>query len=144
MHKAERTQADDLQEDYSIMSALDCGDSQDMTRQEFKDDADTNKLLNRFGVGLPQRQAEYGQEINFDLDLQTALDTMNKARLAYRELPAEIRKQYPSWQRIVAAINSGTLTLDIKPKDGIPDTQQPKPDSKTTVPATNPDREAGK
>lgn len=82
------------------------------TRQEFKNEADINIMLNRFGVaGAQQRSAEYGKDIDFNIDLQTALNAVQQAKLAYAALPPNLRDKYTSWQSLLNALNEGTLEL---------------------------------
>lgn len=108
MHKAVRTQEDDLGDIYSQQTALDMSGFPDRARQEFKDEADINILLRRFGVTVPQKQVTYG-EANFDLDLQQAHAAVREAKEGFARLPEELRKKYPSWKSIFNAIQSGEL-----------------------------------
>lgn len=130
MQKAERTQVDGKQPDYSERSGLDCSGSVDRARQEFKDEADTNKLLARYGVGLPLKPVVYGEQ-DFQLDLQKALEAVQVAKQAYRDLAPEIRRDYPSWQRLLMALENGKLSLDppkpvpAVPSPGVPPTVPP-------------------
>lgn len=84
-------------------------------RQEFRDDADINKLLARHGVTavLNQREGVYG-EVNYDLDLQGAYTAQREASDAYGALPAEVREKYPTWEDVLAAANRGEVVM----KDG--------------------------
>lgn len=118
-----RRQSDDDQQRHSDAAAIDFTDDPGKTRQEFKDEADTNILLKRFGVGIPQKQVTYG-ETDFNIDLQTALEAVAIAKKAYKDLPADLRKQYPSWQTLLNHIESGKLTLDLTP----PKKDEPKTD----------------
>lgn len=118
-----RRQSDGEQEIFSAEAAISFEDDPGKTRQEFKDEADTNILLKRFGVGIPQKQVTYG-ETDFNIDLQTALEAVAIAKKAYKDLPADLRKQYPSWQTLLNHIESGKLTLDLTP----PKTHEPKTD----------------
>lgn len=116
MHPAVRTQVDGKQRAFSKASAIDCSDSRDMARQEFKAEADTNLLLARFGVGVPQKAITFGDRDMVGDPLQTALAAIATARQAYRDLPPEIRAEYPTWQRLVSALQSRKLNLDEKAK----------------------------
>lgn len=112
MHPAIRTQTDQMQDFYTELSALDCTDSVDRARQEFKDEADINKLLARFGVHAQQRQPTFG-EVDFDLDLQQALFAVQEAKQAHRAMPATLRERYPTWQSLLNGLESGEFKLDL-------------------------------
>lgn len=124
MQRSERTQADDEQEYYSELSGLDCSNLPDMARQEFKDEADTNKLLARYGVGVPQKPVTFS-EAAFNMDLQQALEALNTARTAYHQMSPEIRQAYPTWRRLLDALQSGKVVFDM-PKT-VPPAPEPKP-----------------
>lgn len=111
MHPAVRTQNDKMQDLYSQMEGVDCSESADRTRQEFRDEADTNKLLARYGVGVPQKPVEFGEQ--FNTELQEALAAINTARQTYRDLTPEQRREYPTWQRLLNALESGKLSFDM-------------------------------
>lgn len=119
MVRAERTQVDGLQDEYSALSALNCSEdlpdgkpNEDRARQEFKKETDINEILRRFGVGDESnlRQGTFG-EIDYNLDLQQALSSIDQAKSAYREMPNELQRRYPTWQRFLNAIERGELTL---------------------------------
>lgn len=117
MPKAERTQADDRQEAYSAAGALDCSKDRDMARQEFKDEADINKLLARFGVGgapPPQQLKGTFTETDFGLDLQNALAAVDNAKSVWSRLPQNLKTKYPSWRRMLNAATTGDLGADLK------------------------------
>lgn len=116
MQKAERTQVDGEQRYYSDLTAIDCTDSQDMARQEFAAEADINLLLQRYGVGIPQKPLEYG-ETDFTLDLQLALEAVQMAKNAYQEMPVELRRRFPSWQTLLNQIQQGKLKFTRKKED---------------------------
>lgn len=129
MKSAERTQYDDLQELYSEKSGLDCSQEIDTARQEFKEEADTNKIMQRFGVNVPQKPIQFGEQ--FDIELQDALEAVRSARKAYRELPPDVRKEYPSWRTLLENLMSGKLSLDKKEeKSDRADTPKPTEDKK--------------
>lgn len=110
MNRALRTQADGAQDEYSDKASIDFADAIDTARQEFKDDADVNKLLAKFGVNAPQRQVTFG-EVDYTLDLQDAFDAIKQAKAAYNRLPDEIKKDYPSWQTLLNGINTGLIHI---------------------------------
>lgn len=110
MHRATRTQVDEDQDLYSLETGLDFAGTTDLARQEFKDEADLNILLKRFGVGgAMQRPLSWGQA-DYDLDLQRAIGAVEDAKRAHRAMPEELRKIYPTWRDMLNAIESGRLT----------------------------------
>lgn len=111
--KALRTQHDDLQDDYSQLGGLDCSDSRDMARQEFKDETDVNVILKRFGVDSFQAKAPIFGETDYDIDLQQALAAIQSAKEVHRGLPPELKKVYTNWRSMLNAANSGDLKRDM-------------------------------
>lgn len=120
MKPAKRTQVDSLGDFYSAFTVIDSSTKPDMTRQEYKDETDTNKLLYRYGVGLVPGRAQptWGQEVDFDLDLQTALGAVADAKRAWGDLPPNLKAAYPSWQQLLNALESGQLR--IKAEEDLP------------------------
>lgn len=108
--KAIRSQADDLQDEMSELSGLDCSEDRDMTRQEYGEEADINALMRRYGVNAPQRQPTYGQEINYDLELQHAYAAIDDARRFFDAAPVELRTQFPTWQAMLNGMATGAYT----------------------------------
>lgn len=123
--KAIRTQADDLGPEMSIETGLDCSNDPQLTRQEFKDEADVNKLLLRYGVGLPVRTPEWGVTTDFDIDLQIALSAIHEAKQAHRDLPDNLKAKYPTWKKLLNALDRGELQLNLKEPE--PTQAPPKP-----------------
>lgn len=110
----QRTQKDGAQDEYSFASSLDTGDEKH-TRQEFKDEADLNILLARFGVSTPIRtDLQYGQEVDYNLDLQQAFAAIESARRANLATPAELRDKYPSWREVLNGAESGEYQRDLQ------------------------------
>lgn len=105
---AVRHQADGNQKNWSKRSALQCN-TPSLTRQEYRTEADINELLKRFGVTT--RIPVWGQTVDFNLDLQTALAAIRDVKRAYRDLPDNLREKYKSWQSLMNAIDQGRLSL---------------------------------
>lgn len=67
------------------------------TRQEFKDDADINLLLKRFGVTgkmpAPLKAPQYGDFTQVD-DFESAMNALLDARDRFDALPASIRDEF--------------------------------------------------
>lgn len=104
-----------------------------VTRQEFGQEADINYILSRFGVNSFARPVQYG-EVDYDIDLQTALSAIEQAELGYNRLPEELRKQYPSWESVILALAEGTNIREIR--ELLRREEQPKqePDDHATRP----------
>lgn len=133
MPVAQRTQADDMQKAYSELTQIDCSDEIDRTHQEFKKEADINDLMTRFGVG--QRQPQFG-DMDFSLDLQSALAAVREAKDVHARMPDSIRKLYPTWRSLLNAANTGDLKKDLAKLEA---------DQKTkTVPPDQPPKEEAK
>lgn len=110
---AVRTPVDGLQDLYSQEAGQDVG-TDTPTRQEFKDEADINILLARFGVTTEQqRPMTWGQEIDYNIDLQGALALIAQARSVEAQIPPELRSKYPTWRHMVNGIESGMYGDDI-------------------------------
>lgn len=128
-----RTQIDGLQDQYSLASGIACDEAEDVTRQEFADEADVNVILRRFGVGnLPPMQPLTFGEVDYDLDLQGAYAAVRDATLAHQNLPEAIRANYPTWEDVYAGMERGELVyqdgrLQVKPTE--PSNVQPPPDN---------------
>lgn len=109
---AVRRQSDDKQDLYSDMTALDCSHDKDVTRQEDKDSTDVNVILSRFGVPGTRRRP-LTHEVDFDLDLQTALAAVTTAKAMMGRLPKALQEKYHSWQQLLNAAASGQLQEDL-------------------------------
>lgn len=68
------------------------------TQQQFKDDADVNILLERFGAGqqipLAARQPIWGMDFTHDYDFQRAFRAVEAAREGFDDLPAKIKNRF--------------------------------------------------
>jgi len=112
---AERTQVDGKQDAYSDAAGIDFSDTELMTRQEFKDEADLNILLSRFGVNTMVRtDGRYGSEVDYNLDLAQALAAIESARRANLAVPDELREKYTDWRSVLNAAESGEYQADLQ------------------------------
>lgn len=112
--KAVRKQTDGKQHLYSEASAFFTG-TETLVRQEDADSADINVLLSRYGVSpTSNRTPEWNQEIDYSIDLQTALGAAQAGRDAHAQMPPELRRKYPTWGHMVAAIESGEYEKDLQ------------------------------
>lgn len=108
-----RTQYDNQQEQLTKQGALDCTSSKDMTRQEFKDDADINVILKKFGIDQGQRQMQFGEQ-DFTIDLQQALIAVDESKKAYGKIDQGLRDKFPTWQKFVNAIATGEIAKEMQ------------------------------
>lgn len=107
-----RTQIDGLNEEYSFSTGLDCSVLPDMTRQEFKAETDVNQILARYGVDGIQRRPEYA-EVDYNMDLQQALDSITQTERALAKLPPELLEKYGTWERMLAGAYNGSVKADL-------------------------------
>lgn len=112
MHPALHSQADDPAEflKRSVESAISFDPTTDMTRQEHAASTDLNRLLTRFGANAPLRPPQY-IDVDYDLDLAGAYHSVEVARAAHRELPADLRKEFPSWVHVLNGLAAGKLKI---------------------------------
>lgn len=111
--KAIRSQADDLGDEFSQASGIDTGDEL-LTRQEFKEEADINFILNRYGVNAAVRTDGQYREIDYNLDLQQALAAIQSARVATTHVPEELRDKYPNWVAVLNGAETGQYQKDLQ------------------------------
>lgn len=116
MHKAIRTQSDDLSDEYSANTAIEFDQTVDMARQEFAAEADINTMMKKFMPLQNTRVSEWGQEIDYDMDLQTALAAIDAAKRAHAQMTPELRAKYPTWQALLNGLNSGQFKIDLNEK----------------------------
>lgn len=107
-----RTQTDGLGEEISLANALDCSDLPDMARQEFKDETDVNKVLARYGVNAQMREPQYS-EVDYNMDLQTSIESIREAERGIARLPVELRDKYGTWERLLAGAYNGGIQADL-------------------------------
>ncbi|AXH73662.1 MAG: internal scaffolding protein [Microviridae sp.] len=95
----------------SLLTGIDCSaDTEFAARQEFKDDADINVLLRRFGAVPPQGPLKFG-EFDFSLTLLEGIEAAREAARAFAELPKDVRERYRDWPSVLAAIDRGELSF---------------------------------
>lgn len=109
-----RSQADNLGDAMSDLSMIWFDQDETQTKQEFKEEADINYLLTRFGANAQQKPVEWGQEVDYSLDLQTALDAMTAAQATTKQVPPELISKYPTWRHVLAGVESGQYEYDLK------------------------------
>lgn len=96
---------------------LDCSDYPSLTRQEFADDCDINKLMeryektgviNHFNRGEPQ----YVDLTELPPDFQTALAILSDATAAFMQLPAHVRKEFDNDPNLFVEFASDPKNID--------------------------------
>lgn len=107
-----RTQADGLEDEYSLSTGTDCSDLPDLARQEFKDESDVNKVLARYGVAGINQQLEYSI-VDYDMDLQQSISAIREAERAILKLPPELQAKFNTWERLMGGAYSGDLKKDL-------------------------------
>jgi len=89
---------DGTEEAEGLAAGTTCED-ESLTQQSFRDDADLNVLVRRFGIDkipvppMAQDPAYFGDFSNVP-DLRTALDLVNDATNRFMELPPQLRAKF--------------------------------------------------
>lgn len=133
-----RTQNDGKQKQHSLRTAsvYTREGNKDMARQEFKDESDINVMLSRFGVQDQQRTAIKFGEADYTIDLQQALHSVHDARRAYQRMDPQIHELYPSFEKFLRGMDSGSLAKDLTRLD-----EERKPAARKAELRTEIDRE---
>lgn len=108
-----RSQAASVEEmaSWSDESGLVCPVEEDKARQEFKDEADVNVILRRFGAGgFEVRPVRYGVQ-DMDADLQSVYRAAELAQEGWLRLPEHVRRRYPGWPELLDAVDRGEAVL---------------------------------
>lgn len=108
MLPAIRGQADGREDEFSKLAQTHANREPDMARQEFKKDADINHILKNFGV-MPGIQPPTFGSMDFDMDLQLAINTLDAVKEAHAALPDDLREKYPTVNHMLDAAASGEL-----------------------------------
>lgn len=131
MHPPTKDQAD-IGLDNETIDASNSDTNHDMARQEFKDEADINYMLSRFGITQPRGTPTYG-EWDDAIDLQVAIMAVREANDAFRTLPKELRQKFDNMADLIRAVDNGSLVINREDPDGPKDTTEPvKPVFPTT------------
>lgn len=88
----------------------DIEENHDTARQEFKDEADINYMLSKFGVVPPRGAPQYG-EWDDTIDLQQAIESTRAARGAFRRLPEDLTKRFDRMEDLLSAVENGSLVI---------------------------------
>jgi len=89
----------------------DCGTEQ-ITRQEFKDETDIDFILKRYN-GTRGRVPMF-EDNDMHLDLQTALQAKRYLDESNLRAPEELQDRYPTPAKIIEGIESGSYIKDIE------------------------------
>lgn len=116
--KTIRSQLDSFDAD-SLASGIAFDPSENMTRQEFKDETDINWLLNKYGA-LPQMREPQFQDVDYDMDLLTAYEAVRQAQTVFGNLPHDIREKFGSWESLAAAMADSNRPAPAEPQK-VPD-----------------------
>lgn len=108
------------------LDASDRDDNKDTARQEFKDEADINYMLSRFGITQPRGTPTFG-EWDDSIDLQSAIESVREARRGYRTLPEELRNKFGTMEEMLTAIDNGSLVIKDEPAPSEPPATQAAP-----------------
>lgn len=103
-------------------------------RQEDKAATDIYALLKRHGAIPPGRALQFGS-VDFDVNLQESIHLARQARQAFNTVPIKLRRAFPTWEKLLGALETKTLVV----KDG--KLQYPEPEPKppeTPKPAPTP------
>lgn len=100
----------DIGQDNQTLDASDSPTNKDTARQEFKQEADINYMLSRFGVTQPRGTPMYGTWDD-SIDLMTAIAAVEEARAGYLKLPTILRRKFKSMEELLSAVESGALVL---------------------------------
>lgn len=108
-----RTQWDDLGDEISEKSGT-LIEGASLTRQEFKDDTDVNKILERLGVDAQLRNDAQYVEVDYTVDLQRAHQLLTEASNTQLNIPDELKDKYPNWYALMQAVESGEYAKDLE------------------------------
>lgn len=107
-----RSQADNLGDSMSLVSGTE-GGGELLVRTEFAEEADINFLMQRYDVARHINPADYGREVDYNLDLQTAISAMNAMHPLRDSIPEELQGKYQNWRQILNAVERGEYGRDL-------------------------------
>lgn len=102
-----RTQTDGLSDEYSVAGGLSFDPATDLTRQEFKQDADINVMVRRQGI-RPLVEFPVGAR-DYDMDLIRGYERAAELRASILELPPEVLEVNGGVDGIIQGVLSGRL-----------------------------------
>lgn len=109
MHPPTKDQAD-IDIENQILDASASPENPDLARQEYKNEADINYTLSRFGITNTRGTPIYG-ETNDSLDLQMALESTRDAKAAFAQLDPQIQKRFGNVNTLLDAVENGDFVI---------------------------------
>lgn len=107
------------------------------TQQQFKEDADINEIVRRFGLTgkLPDdiRMPEYA-DYNDVFDFQTAMNTMMNAEREFMKLPSDVRRHFDNDPQKLLEFVGNDANYDQAVKLGIVKAKAPPPPAPAPAP----------
>ena len=108
----------------SVDTGICFDDSEDMARQEFKDECDVNHILRQHGfMGRPVSYGEY----DFDADLTQQMQSRSVFQSWYDSAPVDVREAYPTLGSFLAAFGSGAFKTGLEVPEVPSGTSSPSP-----------------
>lgn len=128
--------------------ALHFDHSKDKARQEFKNDCDLGTILRKYTqtgqLPTSHRRGNNHGTVDYDINLQAGLTAMDAARRAWNNIPLDLRRAYPSWDKLESAIQRKKVIV----KDGrvqfAPEPKTPVAPAEPAATTTEPPKEAAK
>lgn len=110
-----REQNDGTGDHYSLVTSLDMSDQDNpdnktSVRQEFKDEADINNILRKFGYDTFNNDPRFFSETDYTLDLQATIAAAYDLQEAHSNLPADLIELFPDVPSMVNAARNGELS----------------------------------
>jgi hypothetical protein len=99
-------------------------ETEDMTRQEFKDECDVNHILRQHGYMV--RPVKFGEH-NFDDDLTAQMQSRSVFQIWYETAPEAVREKYQDLGSFLAAFGSGELITGLEVPEVPSGTSSPSP-----------------
>lgn len=112
---ANRAQNDTLSDQVSIETGLDTG-TDTPVRVEYGPETDINTLLRRFNIDQQGRPFQF-QEVDYNMDLQSAHLAVEAAQSATQTVPPELRHKYPTWAHVLNGAENGEYARDLQALD---------------------------
>lgn len=131
----------------SAATGLSCPPEEDKTQQQFKDEADINEIVRRFGLTgqLPEAYAApQSGDFTGITDFHTAMNAVTQAQEKFMQIPAEIRARFSNDPARLIDFVSDERNRDEAQKLGLipkpPETTRPETVAQS-APGTTPAKE---
>lgn len=116
----------DIGVDNPTLDASHSDENPDMARQEYKNEADINYMLSRFGITQPRGTPTFGAWDD-TIDLQMALESVREARAGFRTLPKEMTDKFRTMEDMLKAVENGSLVIKDEAAPSEPAARPPAP-----------------